>query len=565
MNNNQKSIFFDVYQYQQQTIKGKLKARWKFLLLFLFLLLFFIFFIGIDWKFAPSGFALFKENIIKFFHVSNISSYYGNTNLWVLSFQFLFYSIKIIFVATFVGALLAFLTALLTNYQMVKKWVVIPFKIIVISLRLFPELLFIYFFSISFDKTLGLFLLFVWFTWLWLHEYFSQIIENANFKIYFHLAKQKTNRFKAFFQEIWPQIKPKILNYFLYSFESNLRWSSILSQLGFLGIGTLLQVPLIHNNYYSELFIPLFVLICFFVILELLQLFINENFFKSKSLKTFKQYNDYSLIKKLIVAFLSLLVILLLIFVINDLVNQKVYFANQKEYWNDLFNPNWRILNLESYKENNFFWILFQLFALISITCLLLFFVLYVNLFFINKYIFNKFVYIIFKIINLFIRMIPILILFILINPIFNSYATTFIFAFAIHGSSSVIRNLEMSINNLEESKIKSLKKQNWTKWKIYNKFILPSIKLELSSFMTFEIEKITRNFMSYGLYNSSLFGGNMILNRVREFDDIAPYLWIGFILIAIISIFGYLKRLQIQRNYIFRAFKSKKKTPLIS
>lgn len=114
-----------------------------------------------------------------------------------------------------------------------KYWIAIPIKFIIIVLRLLPELFFIYLFQISADKTLAINLIFSWFTWLWLHEYFSQVIENANFEIFYWLTKIKQNKFTAFFKEIWPQISPKILNYIFYAFESNIRWSTILSKLGF--------------------------------------------------------------------------------------------------------------------------------------------------------------------------------------------------------------------------------------------------------------------------------------------------------------------------------------------
>ncbi|SFW06102.1 ABC-type phosphate/phosphonate transport system, permease component [Chlamydia abortus] len=45
----------------------------------------------------------------------------------------------------------------------------------------------------------------------------------AEFSIYYQILKTSNSKFKAFFQEILPQIKNKFINYMIFSLESNIR------------------------------------------------------------------------------------------------------------------------------------------------------------------------------------------------------------------------------------------------------------------------------------------------------------------------------------------------------
>ena len=58
-----------------------------------------------------------------------------------------------------------------------------------------------------------------------------------------------------------------------------------------------------------------------------------------------------------------------------------------------------------------------------------------------------------------------------------------------------------------------------------YNNFIIPTIKKDNLSFASFEVEKITKNYITYGSFTSSLLGSNAFITREKEYDDITPYI----------------------------------------
>ncbi|WP_434132927.1 hypothetical protein [Metamycoplasma hominis] len=133
----------------------------------------------------------------------------------------------------------------------------------------------------------------------------------------------------------------------------------------------------------------------------------------------------------------------------------------------------------------------------------------------------------------------------------FNKLEAAFVIAFAIHSSSTISRMLESSIKKISTNKINELKIKGYSKFYIFRNFMMPTIKLDLITFMTFEIEKITRNFITYGLFSASLLGSETNLGRYKEISDIAPYLWIEFIIIGLINLGNYLYRLRLNKGSI--------------
>jgi hypothetical protein len=63
-------------------------------------------------------------------------------------------------VGTLFGAITAFITSYFGNTKINSIYVYLPFKIIIITLRILPEIIFIYIFSSSSDKMLALFFIF---------------------------------------------------------------------------------------------------------------------------------------------------------------------------------------------------------------------------------------------------------------------------------------------------------------------------------------------------------------------------------------------------------------------
>ncbi|BAP39503.1 ABC transporter permease [Metamycoplasma canadense] len=527
---------------------GPFRLFWKIAFFVIFILLIISSIYVINFSFSNSGFLLFANNLKNFFSPSSISFDYKQ-NLFLISIKFLWNSIKLVFLSTIIGFFIAFWTSYSSNLKTNSKFIAIPVKIIVIFLRIFPELFFIYLFKISFDKSLAITLIYCWFTWLWLHEYFSQTIENANFNVFYHLTKSKYSKFKAFWIEIWPQIRKKFISYWFYSFETNLRWSSILSSIGYLGIGILVN-PVSNPVDYTQLLIPLLVLASFLFLLEIMSENFNKLFYESKTNNkiNFIKYEKIRVIKKVFIMILFILLLSILILAIKSLSNNHFYKSEAISFFKQMFNSNWKSI-IWDFSQDGFFWMLIQLISLVFLTFVLIYVISYFKMILIAKQLVGIKFGIFYKYFNIFIRSIPITILFLLVSNLFNEYAASFVIAFSIHSSSSLSRNLNQSINSISIKKINELKKMKYTNFWIYKNFIRPNIKLDFITFCSFELEKISRNFITYGSLGSSIIGQKSTLTRAKDISDIAPYLWIGFIIIAIINLISYLFRIRLSKQ----------------
>ncbi|ENY69154.1 Alkylphosphonate ABC transporter, permease protein (PhnB) [Metamycoplasma auris 15026] len=549
--NIKKDLFREQINIGNNTIKkGPLRLFWRILIWLIIIALIICSIVIINFSISYSGGKLFVANIIDFFK-PNIKSEYG-TNAFVLSIEFLWNSIKLVFLSTFIGFIFALFTSYFSNLKMNSKYVAIPIKTAVIFLRIFPEVFFIYLFKVSFQKTIAIHLIYCWFTWLWLHEYLSQTIENANFSVFFQITKIKKSKWNAFFVEIWPQIKQKVINHFIYSFESNLRWSTILTSLSHLGIGLLLNPGGSPVNY-SQLMIPLFVLVTFLIFLELVTEHLNKFLFQSRTIKSLnhKQYSLTKSIKRIIISLFILLGLIIAIYSIIDLskISDQKFFKNgPRDFIRGMFIPNSSRIQW-TFGQNGIFFLILQFLALVFLTTILTYVISYFQMLLIIRNLVGNYVAWYHKYLNILIRTIPITILFLLIANLFNHFEAAFVIAFAIHSSSSLCRTLYQSLNNIDEQKIKQLKKEQYSNFSIYRNFIRPSIKFDFITFITFEIEKITRNFITYGSLTSSSLGKNTVLNRGTEIDDVAIYLWIGFVIVAIFNLSSYVIRLRLNHK----------------
>ncbi|TPI01905.1 ABC transporter permease [Mycoplasma struthionis] len=538
------SLVNDYLIKDSKKIKASKSSIFKIFIFLLIIGLIILSIVIINFSFSSNGLSLFSRNLKNFFTPVQKSEIFLNQNLWILSFKFLFTSIKITFLGTTIGLILALITSYFSNLKMNYKFIAIPFKIVVILLRLLPELFFIYLFQNSAEKMIAINLIFIWFTWLWLHEYFSQIIENADFNIYYWMLKNKTSRFYAFKKEIWPQIRVKFFNYIFYAFESNIRWSTILSKLAFPGIGLLINPSISSlDNYYNELLIPLVTLLGFLLFLELSSYLLKKFFFVSKSHEfNYKKYQIDKGIKNFVLILLLILFITLIALAIKDLNGLKFYNSQAKKNFKDFFNPNWSEIKF-SLDKQGIFWIVLELLALVFLTLVMTLFIAYFKMFLLTSSLVKKTIKSIFSFSNIFIRTIPVISLYFLISALYNMPAAAFVIVFSIHGASTLSRAMTSSLNNISINKIEQLKKNHFSLLRIYHDYVLVTIKTDLITFISFEIEKTLRNFITYGLYSASLFGEKIIQTRVREIPEIAPYLWLSFFILAIISFTSYLLR----------------------
>ncbi|KDE44672.1 ABC transporter permease subunit [Metamycoplasma hyosynoviae] len=540
-------LFFEKINSKNTTIKNQKTTFNKLFFWFFIFLIFLISFVVVRWTPAKYGFNLFFENIKNFFNPVVKSEYIKDSNLFAISFYLLFQTVNYSLLGLLIGGGLAFLTSYLFAFQFKNKWIYSISKIFFTILRILPEIIFIYYFSNSFSKKMSVVMIFALFNWVWLHEYFTQMFENANYTFYFHLLKNSCSKFKAFQTEILPQIKIKILNLLLYTFESNIRWSVIISKLGFLGIGTLLNSPTINISYFRELLIPLFVLVFFLVIIEFSFNLIKKYIYETKTTINERKHFKHKIYKRLFNWLIFIFLVSFIIFNIIYLKDIKFYPSNSTEYFKDFFNPSFKEINNNLGKST--FYIV-ELLLLIFTCNFLVFIFTYISLFLLNKKMNNKYYSAFIRITNVIFRNVPIIILFLFTSPIFKNPQVAFIIGFAIHSTFVINKNMDEYINyDGYEKNIELLHSYGMSKWKIYRTYLRPKIASNFITFFTFEIEKNTRNFINYGIFASSTIGLKTTITNGREYIDIVPYLWISIAIIFVVYISGYFIRKKINKN----------------
>ena len=153
--------FYEEISNGNTKLKGSINILYK--ILFWIFLLFIIgyFLTNIDLSFSKYGAKIFTNNIINFFKFKTISNYFKNQSLFTLSIKLLWTSIKITFAGTLFGAITAFITSYFGNTKINSIYVYLPLKIIIITLRILREIIFIYIFSLSSDKMLALVFIFL--------------------------------------------------------------------------------------------------------------------------------------------------------------------------------------------------------------------------------------------------------------------------------------------------------------------------------------------------------------------------------------------------------------------
>ncbi|MDD1359242.1 ABC transporter permease subunit [Metamycoplasma hyosynoviae] len=540
-------LFFEKINSKNITIKNQKTPFKKLFFWFFIFLIFVISFVVVRWTPAKYGFNLFFENIKNFFNPIVKSEYIKDSNLFTISFYLLFQTINYSLLGLLIGGSLAFLTSYLFALKFKNKWIYSISKIFFTILRILPEIIFIYYFSNSFSKKMSVVIIFALFNWIWLHEYFTQMFENVNYTFYFHLLKNSYSKFKAFQIEVFPQIKIKILNLFLYTFESNIRWSVIISKLGFLGIGTLLTSPIINISYFRELLIPLFVLVFFLVTVEFSFNLIKKYIYETKTAINENKYFKHKIYKKLFNWLIFIFLASFIIFNIIYLKDTKFYTSNSTEYFKDFFNPSFKEIN-NNLGKNTFY--IVELLLLIFTCNFLVFIFTYISLFLLNKKMNNKYYSAFIRITNVIFRNVPIIILFLFTSPIFKNPQVAFIIGFAIHSTFVINKNMDEYINyDGYEKNIELLHSYGMSKWKIYRTYLRPKIASNFITFFTFEIEKNTRNFINYGIFASSTIGLKTTITNGREYIDIVPYLWISIAIIFVVYISGYFIRKKINKN----------------
>lgn len=566
-----KSNLFFLWYKNDNFYYKKWHLPWKILFWFLLTIVILFSFSMINFSYNHSGNKVFWFNIQKMFYFNNKNPNYPSQSLWYISFVSILQTIKYVSSGTIVGFILALFSAYFSNSKTNNWFISIFYKIIILFFRSFPAIFLIMLFLESFEKLFATTIIIIWFTWIWLSKYFNEIIENVNLSTYYLSLQKGESKFHAFKKEIWPRINTKIINLFFYSFESNIRWSVIASAAGTLGIGFI-----IYNSYtdvtvgIESIGIPVFILILTILLFEIFIYIFEKYLTINKSKKIDQQiFFKYKLnIKKIILFFVTIILLALSIWNFLDIKWNFAYFDKFGLFIKyTLIDANWNLWFVNS-KIDNPFYNLLELIAQTIVTAFLsIIFTIFI-LFFYNENIQKKSISFIFKFLSILIRSLPLIIYFILFSPVFNTPKLfPIILAISLHNISINVKQLNSSINKINWNIYQNLLMQNWSKFKIYFHYILPSIKKDLLSILAIRIEWIFRDSLILGYLGGSLIGQklNGYLNLAQpsaSLSNAGALIWLIFIVIIFINLINWFIQKQIYKkincDFLYQKFKYK-------
>lgn len=546
MKNKISSNFFYSFSTSNNTYK-KTKPWIKILLYCIIFLLVSLSFVFINFSFSKNGVNIFFNNIKKLFVFNPKIEQYPNSNLWILSIKYLWRSIKGVMIGTCIGFSCAFLTSTIGNKNIIKINIINNLiNLIIATLRAFPIIFFIYLFKLSFSKNLAFILLISWFSWIWLHKYMSEYYNNINYYLFETLKKQGSNFFISFFKSIIYQINNKFISLFIYSFESNMRWNSLLGTLGFIGIGELINLS--QENQFESIGIPVTIIIIFIIFLEIIGFIFNKFVLIHKSVEINKKNIKRNWNYKTIIKFLFLLIVILTLLISIISTNWNETTKLNYSFIKSIFEPNWYILNFKSNITNDIFILIFQTIIIAFIgTCLSIIFILVSS----NK-IFGYYSLIGSTIITI-IRSIPSIVLLFIIGPLFKDSSSTICLILGIASSTIISKNVNEAINKLDNNVIKYFYMQGYSRLHIFLKYIIPKIKGYFLSQILFEWESKYRDIITYGSYGVSSIGTNIDLYESKaEYSNMAPFIWIMFFITILVIAITFIIKILYNKNIFY-------------
>ncbi|WP_156933531.1 ABC transporter permease subunit [[Mycoplasma] collis] len=532
---------------------------WLFILLILiFVLTYFSFSKNNVNYHSNQRFIYFLKEIFKY---KNKSSFFSRDNLLIYSLEILFNSFKITIGATFLGFSLAVLTSFFSSEKIHNNWFSKIFRFLIIFLRALPVIIFATILKKIFDPNEALFWIYFWFTWLWIHKYLSDIINNYNLESYYLSLKLGNNKYKAFYNEILLKIKSRIFSLYFYSLESNFRWISLLGSLGISGIGALIYIPISSdiNNSISEITIPLTVFMSFLIINEIFSFLINHFLFEKKysfSNKTKINSLKYNF-RFLLILFLFIITLAIFIWSILDLEKNYSKIFLFTNFFSRLMQINFK--TIFSFNQISPLPLLFKvIWQSFIITIYVSIFGLFLGIFQSQK-INNKFQSLILKIFSLIVRIIPFIVLFFIFDIYwFDSFTTIFLLTIFLN-SFSFSKIVSTMVDKIDIIFYDNLKKQGYSYFKIIFIFIIPFIKKELIIQILFLYENISRSVIVYGVFSSGINLGSQIqiYTEREQFSVLSNYLLpiiIFFISLEYISIKlkkNKVKKIKLKNNFL--------------
>lgn len=494
-------------------------------------------FIAINrFSFSSDGIELFINNWKAFFRFNSNSLIYVNYNLWHLSFKLLIQTIHIVFLSSLIGFLIALITSYLSNFYTTNFWISTVIKTVIGLIKALPISVFLFYFQKNYSPIVALMLCLIWFSWLWNNKYLVGYFKDLDYSIYFDYLKTKPNKLIAFYKTLYFQLKAKWIGLLLYSFDSNIRWTTLLSSVGFIGIGSLISDA--FNNDISQIAIPITVLACFLLTLEIALVLINKYVINKKQkplvnkVYLYKKVLIKNLISWVVIALLiiSLIVGLGLIDWTNTLETNSNYFANLIKFDFAIFNN----IDLKNNLVNELLLLITNSFVVVVISYLIALFLAFFSI----KAFYKKTSYLILILISL-IRAFPVVGLFYMFDPLFSSN-NTLVFVLCISLMCSFYKQLYVHLNEIKTEYINDLKLQQNSKLKIYKDFLLLNIKKQNLSLILFMYEQTYRDLVDYGLIGFGIVG--IVLdelikkNLINQFGAVLLVVYICLITINSIS-----------------------------
>lgn len=517
----------------------KLNPWIKWTISALILILIILSFVNVGFKIVPNGTNVFFENIKQLFNFSDNSKYFPNQSLWNVSFNYLLLTIKQTLIGTITGFALALISSYLSFKNFTNKYTSYFINLIVNVLRFVPILFFIYYIQLSFSKELGLFIVLLWFTWLWSHKYLIEIYRNIDYSLYFQKIVEGNNKFISFWTTVFYQVNTRIISLFLFSFESNVRWSTILGSLGLIGIGQLIQQG---TEDFSTMGIPVLMISLFLIFLEIFiyvfkKILIEEKIPFLKNNWNQNQYLKFRKFKKIfsVVIFVVLISFIFYCFTTTDFNSLKT--DSGWIFLNAIFSPDWNILNSSSLTIPIWNQIL-NLFsqAIVAVTISLLF--LLITLFLGNKFLFRK-TYFVIHILNSIVRAVPAVAILFIVDSIYFDTSSALTIALSVSLATSLFKVINEKSEKLNEYNIQIMFLTGHSRLMIFKNYILYKLKNDILTVGTFEFENTFRNLIIYGSYS----GASEISSQLDYFfkrslyDKMGAFLWLIFILIMLLNI----------------------------
>ncbi|WP_166666797.1 ABC transporter permease subunit [Mycoplasmopsis mustelae] len=443
-------------------------------------------------------------------------------------------TIKSVFSGSFIGLILAFITAYFSSLNLWKRnWWTWCIRLLIILLRSLPVLIFIMIFGSAYEGQMIAFMIF-WFTsWVYLHRYFCDIFESTSTQKYWMDIHQGMPRFKSFYKNIVLNNKNKFIMNSLLTLETNIRWSSILGSIGIYGIGQLFNTYPNNIEYYG---ISIFYIVVVIIFFELLLIFFNKYLFVASDInkpdintpKSWK-YNFKKLIK------LTIFIIFLIIVIISfaDISKTSANTISLRIWLQNLF--NW---DFSGVQENpNLYLSYWKIFQQTYIVVYVSYFLSLIYALFMSEKLYKLHFTFVFKVIVVLLKAIPVIVFFILFNSLLNK-DTAIIIAVIIITFRSLTKQFSEVINRIDKSKVQLWKSLGYNNFYIYWNLLLPMYKKAIVSLVLFKSEGTFRNFITFGIFsNVVLYAYINEYIKNSEYEKIGPAFLPAFLIYAIFEI----------------------------